>query len=197
VSIRNTVAIVPRAPRSLQPDGFFHVTARGNRRAPIFLDSLDYIAYLQRLDEVTRDRPWRVLTFCLMPNHLHLVVDAQVERLSRSMQRLSGWYAQHFNRRHGESGHTFQGRFFSKPAPDQEYLLEAVRYAAMNPVRADLCERPQDWRWSGYASLIGKVPPLDCLDRPGLLALFGNDERNAIPNLRTFVELAEQDMSIR
>jgi REP element-mobilizing transposase RayT len=183
-----------RAPRFLQPDGYFHVTTRGNRQAQLFIDELDYLGCLKRLEAVTKRVGWTVLGYCLIPNHAHLLIDARVETLSKGMQLLSGWYAQQFNRKHALSGHTFQGRFFSKPADDDAHLLSIVRYVALNPVEAGLCARPQDWRWSSYAATAGLRRAPAFLAIAEARSLFGPEDE-AVARLRTFVELAEADTS--
>jgi REP element-mobilizing transposase RayT len=179
---------VPRAPRNLQPDGYFHVTSRGNRQAAIFVDDLDRLAFLGRLAIVTERVPWSVLAYCLMTNHAHLLVHARVEELSKAMHLLAGWYAQRFNKRHEITGHHFQGRFGSEPAVRDAHLLATVRYVALNPVEAGLSARPQDWEWSSYSAAIGKRQAPRFLKRAALHELFGPTRATAIERMREFVE---------
>ena len=118
---------MPRRPRREIGGGHVHVTARTVRRLPLFLDRRDALAYLGLLDEATRDvARWTVLAYCLMPNHVHLVVNADVTQLSRAMHRINGLYAQRFNRVHGCTGHLFQGRYHSKPIRDDAALPAAT-----------------------------------------------------------------------
>jgi putative transposase len=171
--------------------GLAHVTARTVRRFPLFVDQSDARGMLWLLDHVTRDvADWQMLAYCLMPNHLHLVVDADVEQLSLAMQRVNGTYAQRFNRVHGFRGHLFQGRFHSEPIRDEAHLPESIRYVILNPVRAGLCQRPEQWRWSSYRASIGlaAVPPF--LDVGRLLACFHSDPARARGVLSSFVEAA-------
>jgi REP element-mobilizing transposase RayT len=177
-----------RAPRSSQPDGYFHVTTRGNRQAPVFVDGLDLLDFANRLTDVTRTVEWTLSGYCLMPNHVHLVVDARVGELSRGMRLLNGWYAQRFNKRHALSGHTFQGRFHSEPVMRDEHLLELVRYLALNPVRAGLCTRPREWKWGSYGALVGHRRAPSFFDAVAARKLFGTDSSVAIERIREFVE---------
>jgi REP element-mobilizing transposase RayT len=90
-------------------NGIFHVYARGNDRQAIYRDDGDRATYLRLLERVVRRQEWRVLAFCLMDNHVHLLVQTPHADLGRGMQRLHGHYAQTFNARHGRVGHLFQG----------------------------------------------------------------------------------------
>jgi putative transposase len=142
---------VPRRPRSLLPDGFFHVTSRGVARGLIFRDSYDYVALRAQLREVIRKFGWNVYAYCLMPNHYHLVLESDREHLSAGMHRLNGLYAQRFNRRHHRVGHLFQNRFAAYAIESDEHLFKAILYVAENPVRAGLCEQATDWPWGTTA----------------------------------------------
>ncbi|CAA9506521.1 MAG: hypothetical protein AVDCRST_MAG85-2071 [uncultured Solirubrobacteraceae bacterium] len=102
---------------------------------------------------------WQCLTYCLMRNHFHLVVRTPEMTLAAGMQGLKSLHAQRFNRRHGLTGHLFQGRYHSvRPASDAQ-LLEELRYVALNPVRARLRTHALDWPWSGHRELVGKTAP--------------------------------------
>lgn len=142
---------MPRRPRRSLPDGIFHVTSRGVARAPIFQDSLDYLALTAQLREVIRKFEWGLYAYCLMPNHYHLIVETGREHLSAGMHRLNFLYAQRFNRRHDRVGHFFQGRFGAYVIESDEHLLNAMFYVAQNPVRAGLCDAPADWPWAASA----------------------------------------------
>jgi putative transposase len=182
---------VARVARQELGGGLGHVTSRTIRRLPLFLNERDGLALLSLLDHVTRDvAEWDVLAYCLMPNHFHLVLDADVDQLSLGMHRVNGVYAQRFNREHGFTGHLFQARFHLKPIRDEAHLPGSIRYVLLNPVRAGLCRRPEEWRWSSYRASVGlaAAPPFLALSR--LLACFGVEPGTARGSLRSFVEAA-------
>ena len=139
---------VPRVPRNALPDGYYHVTARGNRGARIFVDDLDRLDFLELLRTTIDLCEWRAHAHCLMGTHYHLIVEAARGRLSEGMRRLNGIYALRFNRRHGLKGHLFDARFSSFVLRDDRHLTAAVHYVLQNPVRAGLCDEAADWQWS-------------------------------------------------
>lgn len=189
LSAAATVECMPRIPRrDALPDGLAHVISRGNRREEIFLAERDYRFYLELLADALLREGVRCHAYCLMPNHVHLLLDGPVEAISRTMQRVNGRYAQWFNRQYGYVGHLFQGRFTGLPVEDQEHLLELARYIANNPVRAGLCKRAADWPWSSFAVTMGTTTARPKFARTSwLLELFGRDERTARRRLDEFV----------
>lgn len=139
---------MPREARQLTPDGIFHITARGNRRASIFLDDKDYGIYLNVARKIIRPMALRSYGYVLMPNHVHWVLrDPQCE-ISTFFHRLHGWYAHHFNTRHAFCGHVFQDRFFSRLCASEQHVLNAVYYTHENPRKAGLVVRSSDYPWS-------------------------------------------------
>ena len=155
-------------------------------RVVIFLDDEDRERYLALLGKVVERHGWRCLAFCLMQNHVHLLVQTPEANLGRGMQRLHGVYAQYFNRRHGRSGHLFQGRFGTKVMRTDAQLLLAARYIARNPVKAGLCGEATEWRWSHHrATLNGSRP--GWLDAPLLLEYFGADGGESLDRYVEFV----------
>ena len=132
-----------------------HITQRGNRRADVFFDNADRARYLKLLKEYALIHEVEILAYCLMRDHVHIIA---VPRLSDGLQRvlkpLHMRYAQAINRRHGWSGHLWQGRFFSRPL-DDEYLWFCVRYVERNSVRAGIVERAEDYLWSSAAVRCG------------------------------------------
>jgi REP-associated tyrosine transposase len=140
-----------RTPRCELPDGYFHVTSRGNRGVHIFLEDVDRFDFLHLLGSVVETFKWRVHAHCLMGTHYHLIVEASRERLSDGMRKLNGAYARRFNRRHGFKGHLFEERFSSWFVRDEQHFAAAVHYVLDNPVRAGLCQHAGDWQWAASA----------------------------------------------
>jgi REP-associated tyrosine transposase len=176
---------MPRRPRTLEPHAIYHVTARGNRRSPIFMDDGDRAFFMRLLRQTALRYGWRCLAYCLLTNHYHLLFWTAAEALPAGMRRLNAVHAMTFNERHGLEGHLFQDRYGSKLVQGQEHLLEAYRYIALNPVRAGMCRRPEEWPWSSYAAELRGEPAL-----PGatdLLRLFDSAPGSALQRLRAFV----------
>lgn len=139
---------VSRTPRSALPDGFFHVTARGIPERPIYLGDADRHRFLSLLRRVEEKHRWRCLAYCLMTTHYHLVVAATRASLSAGLRELNGLYARAFNQGHGRFGHLFSERFDARVIDSEEYLHDACAYVLLNPVRAGLCDRVDEWPWS-------------------------------------------------
>ena len=158
---------MPRYARVVPPGCPMHVTQRGNRRAPIFVGEGTQRRYLHLLQTETERFGVDVWAYCLMPNHVHLVVVAQESpALSKALHRAHGQYAQWLNARQGWSGHLWSSRFFSTPM-DDAHLWAAVRYVECNPVRAGLVERAEDYVWSSARAHVMKfVDPLLAPSRP-------------------------------
>jgi REP element-mobilizing transposase RayT len=147
------VNLVARRRRSELPDGAYHVTARGVAREHIFVDDDDRRTFLHHLAEVVSRQQWQAHAFCLLGTHYHLIVSTTRARLSAGLHRLNSIYAQDFNRRHARRGHVFGDRFAAWLIEEDEHLAAACRYVIENPVRAGLCERAEDWRWSGIRNV--------------------------------------------
>ena len=146
---------MPRLPRTVFAGLPHHVTQRGNRREDVFFTDEDREAYLTWLKEYCDKYGLTVLAYCLMTNHIHLiVVPATDDGLHRVLKPLHMRYAQRINRARNWKGHLWQGRFFSSPL-DEVYLLAAVRYVECNPVRAGMVERAEDYRWSSASAHCG------------------------------------------
>lgn len=158
---RRPRGVVPRKPREEVAGGIHHVYARGNNKALLFVDDVDREGYLWLLGTEVGRRRWRCLQYCLMDNHMHMLIETPEPNLGRGMQRLHGDFGRGFNRRHSRSGHVFQGRYGSTPVRDDEQLWTVAGYIAANPVEAGLCRSPEDWPWSSHAAAAGgrAAPP--------------------------------------
>jgi putative transposase len=139
-----------RRRRLFAPGILYHVIVRGNYRQKTFLNPRDYEAYLERLGRYRKRFGVTVYAYCLMSNHAHLLVETGSQPLSRFMQGLQQSYTQYFNRKHHKVGHLFQGRYKAIVCEKDEYLLTLVRYIHLNPVRAKLVHRLDDYRYCGH-----------------------------------------------
>jgi putative transposase len=155
---------MPRSARFTVPGLPHHVTHRGNRRQRTFFSNQDYRLYVRYLQAACAATGTEVWAWCLMPNHVHLVLVPSVESgLSRTLHRTQGRYTRAINAREKWDGQLWQGRFASF-VMDERYLLACARYVERNPVRAGLVERAGDWPWSSARTHLGG--PLDPLTRP-------------------------------
>ena len=177
-----------RKPREEFPGAVHHVFARGNRKQKIFLCDTDRRLYLDLLAQVVARTRWRCFGYCLMANHVHVLVETTDPNLGAGMQRLHGMYGQMFNREHRHSGHLFQGRFGSVLMRSDEQLLHTARYIVRNPVEAGLCDGPGEWAWSSHAATLGDASPR-WLDTERLLAYFGAGGGDPRRRYADFVEL--------
>lgn len=133
--------------------------ARGNGRRAIYLRRVDRLRYLALLAAVVERFGWRCLAYCLMRNHVHLLIETPHANLARGMQTLHGRYAQGFNQRYRQTGHLFEGRYGSVRIEGDGQLWMAARYIAMNPVDAGVCARPEDYEWSSYRAVVRNHAP--------------------------------------
>lgn len=142
-----------RLPRMVLPGQPHHVTQRGNRRERTFFEEGDYALYLDLLAEACGRHGVEVWSYCLMPNHVHIIaVPRDDDGLARAFRHVHRHYTGYVNARLRVTGHLWQGRF-SSVAMDEGHLFAALRYVALNPVRARLVERADAWRWSSTRAL--------------------------------------------
>ena len=133
--------------------------ARGNDRRQIFADDRDRHAYLALLGIVAARQRWYCLAYCLMDNHVHLLVETPEPNLGPGIQRLHGEYGQGFNARHRRVGHLFQGRYGSVLLKTDAHLWTAAAYIAANPVEAQVCRHAEEWPWSSHAVALDGTAP--------------------------------------
>jgi len=112
-------------------------------------DDFDRVRWCSLADATIGRFDWSCHAYCFMNNHFHLVIDATLERLSTGMRYLNGRYAERFNSRYARTGHVFEARFAVRVIEDESHFESAARYVLDNPVRAQLCDRSEDWPWSG------------------------------------------------
>jgi putative transposase len=162
------------------------VFSRGAVRQPIFLDDFDRRRYLSLLARVIARTSWRCLSYCLMGNHMHLLIETPQPNLSRGMQRLHGVYGRAFNQRHAGAGHVFGARFGSNLVETDMELWVIASYIAMNPVEAGFCATPDAWPWSAHAAVVNRNWPR-WLDVTRLLAYFGEQGGDPLNRYADFV----------
>lgn len=147
-----------RAPRIVYPGLPHHVTQRGTQRLPTFLREEDYAYYRALLKTFAERSRTKVIAWCLMPNHVHMIlIPSTGDGLRATMAPLHHMFALEINRREGWTGHLWQDRFASFPL-DESHTIAAARYIELNPVRAELVVSPDQYRWSSAISHVTGVP---------------------------------------
>lgn len=165
----------------------YHVTSRGNGQEEIFCGDDDRHTFLDVVGQVCERFNWTVHAYCLMDNHYHLLVETPDANLSKGMRQLNGSYTQRFNRCHGRAGHVFQGRYKAILVQKEAYLLELARYVVLNPVRAGMVRRAEDWPWSSYRATAGQAEGFPWLQTEWLLSAFSRHKGQAVEGYRDFV----------
>lgn len=167
----------------------YHVTARGNERRKTFFSHRDYEKFLDYLDEARGKFAIIVHGYVLMTNHYHLIIETPQANLSRVMHHVNGSYTTYLNIKRARSGHLFQGRFKSIVVDRDCYLLELSRYLHLNPVRAQIVERPEQYRYSSYCNYIGsRSDPR--ITTSSILEMMAGGDGNGRDAYRSFVESA-------
>lgn len=156
---------MPRIPRVLIANACYHVTSRGNQKQQIFFNEEDRRCYLGILKKAKQRYGIQLYAYCLMPNHIHLLADPDVqEDLSRFMHWMNRGYTAYFNKEYAKVGHLWQGRFGSKPIVKNEYLLACAEYIEANPVRAGLVKSIAHYKWSSFRERNLLTAPTGLLD---------------------------------
>ncbi|KKQ56740.1 MAG: hypothetical protein US75_C0003G0027 [Candidatus Woesebacteria bacterium GW2011_GWC1_38_13] len=142
---------MPRLPRLLLSQSYYHVMTRGNNKNIIFRSAKDYKKYLGIFHKLKHEHPFDLYHFCLMPNHVHLLVKTnKASDFSTFMKRLNLKYFYYYKKKYGWVGHFFQDRFKSQPVGKDEYFIQCGKYIELNPVRAGLVKNPKDYLYSSY-----------------------------------------------
>ncbi len=157
---------------------------RGIRRMEIFKDEMDYEIFLIILKKVTEQHDAKVHAYCLMTNHVHLLIETKNCEIGKLMQKVAGDYARTYNRKHGYRGHLFEDRYKSCLVKEDEYFLQTSRYIHLNPVKAKMVKHPENYKWSSYRAMIA-LQDDKITERNRTLSYFKNQD---ILRYREFVE---------
>lgn len=170
----------------------YHITTRGNHRNDIFRDEEDFKGYLNILEEALiyySHEGYELIAYCLMDNHVHLIIKTGKEPLTRIMRRINSIYTRYFNKRYNYIGHLFQAKYFSELIESDRQILEASRYVHLNPVRAQMVTRPEEYQWDSYRIFIGEKSKL--LNPQIVLSYFKYSDRHKL-----YKEFIEQKLKI-
>ena len=156
--------------RDFSKTDIYHIILRGNDKCDIFYEDQDRYVFLDRVEETKKKFNYQVYAYCLMDNHIHMVIRVKDYFLSKSMQSLEIRYSSYFNKRFNRVGHLFQNRFFSKKVENLNYFLTVCKYIHRNPEKANM-EKTENYKWSSYREYVGKEK---FINKNVLLHYFGN-----------------------
>jgi len=172
--------------RYFVPGNFYHIITRGNNKQQIFFFRRDYLRYLKNLEKYSKKFNIQALAYCLMPNHVHLLVKQKSETtVTDFMQSLNTAYSMYFNIKHSRSGHLFQGPFKHVLVETEEYLVHLSRYIHLNPSSANLARKPENYPWSSYKYYLG-LEQNDFIDKEFILSHFAKKE--GVGDYKDFVD---------
>lgn len=185
---------MPRVCRRLSESKVYHVMIRGNEKKCIFIDDKDRNKFIDIIDKKSSDKKFMIYAFCLMSNHVHLLINEGEDNISRIMKCINVPYVYYFNKRHGRVGHLFQDRFKSEAIEDERYLLAVVRYIHNNPVKAGLSTDPSKYIWSSYNTYINSnAAVFGFIKCEPILGYFSENKDEAI---KKFIEFSKNESDV-
>jgi REP element-mobilizing transposase RayT len=185
---------MPRNARQKSESGIYHIMVRGINRQDIFHDDEDMQRYLETIARMKKENRFEVYGFCLMTNHVHILVQEKEEEISRIMKRIGTSYAWWYNSKYDRVGHLFQDRYKSEGVDNDAYLLSVIRYIHKNPVIAGLAQEPEDYRWSSCRVYYGQKEYSEGLTDTGfILGLFDNNKLEAVTRFKQHMQAEHPD----
>ena len=179
---------MPRNARVKSQSGYYHIMLRGNERRNIFNDDDDKLRFLETLNEKKQDNRFNLQAFCLMDNHVHLMLSQRTEDIASVMKRITVSYVFYYNKKYNRVGHLFQDRYRSEVVEQDSYVLALVRYIHQNPVKAGMVKSPSDYKWSSYNCYSDKGSTVEkMIDTDLILGLFSSDRANAIELFKKYM----------
>lgn len=171
---------MPRIARKISKTGFYHVIIRGVNKDIIFKDDLDRNNFLHLLKYYKTELNCKIHSYCLMSNHVHLLVEDKDMKIGKLMKNITCVYAGEFNKKYDRVGHLFQDRYKSQNVEDQNYLLHLIRYIHRNPEKAGIC-KTENYKWSSYSEIIygSKI-----IDRDFILSIYADNKFYAIQEFK-------------
>jgi putative transposase len=179
---------MPRHQRIRSETGFYHILYRGNEKKNIFNSDEDKKRFMEIMYEKKEGDRYFLHAFCLMDNHIHLMINEGDEDVSKVMKRITVSYVYYFNKKYKRVGHLFQDRFKSEAVEQDSYVLSLARYIHQNPVKAGMVERVSDYKWSSYMCYLnGKSSFAKILDTDTILGFFSEDRKIALKKFEEFM----------
>lgn len=185
---------MPREARRKSTSGVYHVMLRGANRQEIFHDDEDRMKFLDILKKYKGITKFSLYAWCLMDNHVHLLLREGEEELATTMKRVGVSFATFYNWKYQTTGHLFQDRFKSENVETRSYFLTVVRYIHQNPVKAGICSHVHEWKWSSCAGYYDQDHyPVGLLDQKAVLSMFAEDRSMAKVYFKEFNERSNND----
>ncbi|MBF0458283.1 MAG: transposase [Nitrospirae bacterium] len=182
------ISLVMGRPIRIEYSGaLYHIISRGNEKSAIFTDDPDRFVFLKMLKEYHERFGILIHSYVLMDNHYHLILETPLGNLLKVMHGLNGRYTGYYNRRHSRVGHLFQGRYKGIIVDKDEYLVSLSRYIHLNPVRAGIVDKPEDYKWSSYLGFILTAKEEPWLEYSWVLSKFGFIGKSAKADYQKFV----------
>jgi putative transposase len=180
---------MPRRARIAVANFPHHIVQRGHNRRVVFVTDRDRLTYLETLREFRAELDLKIYGYCLMTNHVHLIVDPGNDALNLGllMKRLAGRHTRRINKLERRTGTSWEGRFKCSPIESDRYLLACTRYVDLNPVRAKMVARPDEYVWSSYRARVGIIE-CDWLDPDPCFLALASDAKRRQERYREFVE---------
>lgn len=174
---------MPRAIRQKSQTGIYHLILRGNNKQVIFEDDEDAKKFLETLKNYKNKAGYQIYAYCLMSNHIHLLIKEGIEDLSKIMRRIGPSFVYWYNLKYERIGHLFQDRYKSEAIENERYLLAVLRYIHQNPTKANIVKNVADYKWSSYKEYLGKS---ELVDQEFILRIFNENRQKAISEFVTF-----------
>ena len=179
---------MPRQARIKGEFSVYHIIQRGNERKNLFFSDDDRLSFVETIERTKKKYNFLLYAYCLMDNHVHLLIDDNGNDISRLVKSINISYAYYFNRTYRRCGHLFQDRFRSELVDNDGYLLEVSRYIHNNPVRAGIVKEPPEYRWSSYNIYTGSLKDKYALiDKGRILCSFSNNQVKAVQEYIDYV----------
>jgi len=182
---------MPRRAREKSSTGVYHVMVRGINRQDVFNDEEDKQKFLSNLKKYKEICRYDLYGYCLMSNHIHLLIKEGIEPIDRVMKRIGASYVYWYNMKYGRFGHLFQGRFKSENVEDDVYLKVVLRYIHQNPLKAGIVQDLADYTWSSYNEYIKQEGIVT--DIAFILKIFDSDFQRAAAIFKDFMEEENKD----
>lgn len=185
---------MPRQSREKGEHGIYHIIQRGNERKNIFISDYDKQKFLDILAKMKEKYNYTIYGFCIMDNHVHLLINDNGNDISKLMKSINISYAYYFNKVHKRVGHVFQDRFKSELIKDENYLLQVSKYIHLNPVKAFVVKTAEDYKWSSYRCYLEESEEQkELVNVDKLLGILSNSKNLAIKEYITLMGVKDEE----